>query len=69
MPSNDPRKNCGTNFGSNFLLAPKGVGKKNQEERKFELLNAKKKLGHSSEQKITVFIRLTALGAYYIFRS
>ena len=43
--------------------------KKNQEERKFELLNAKKKLGHSSEQKITVFIRLTALGAYYIFRS
>ena len=69
MPSNDSRKNCGTNFGSNFLLAPKGVVKKNQEERKFELLNAKKKLGHSSEQKITVFIRLTALGAYYIFRS
>ena len=41
VPSNDPRKNCGTNFGSNFLLAPKGVGKKNQEERKFELRNAK----------------------------
>ena len=29
----------------------------------------RKKIGHLYEQKITVFIRLTALGAYYIFGS
>ena len=43
--------------------------KKIRKKENLSYVMQKKKLGHSFEQKITVFIRLTALGAYYIFSS